>query len=369
MKKIFFYCGDGNSLIDFRGHLIKKYIENGYEVFANTPNIRQDNLNTLQSWGVKLIESDIQRKSINLFSSMHELFQLIRCILRNKPSIIFAYTHKPVLVAAFAGFFCRVPNRISLITGTGHLFDNYDIKTRFRRFIGLFLFKIALTFSHKVIFQNPDNLELFLELGLVKKDKTHVVNGSGVDLEKFAYHPLPNNKTFLCLARLIKSKGLLEYAKAAKIMKEAHPEYSFLLGGPEDAHMDSISADEIKNEWGERYGVEYIGNISNPYEAIKECDVYVLLSYNEGTPRSVLEALATGRPVITTDVPGCRETVNHAQNGFLVEVCSVESAVEYMSKIIQSDLSKMSLESRKFAEKKYDVHNINKKIFKIIQSA
>ena len=81
MKKILFYCGDGNSLIDFRGHLIKKYIENGYEVFANTPNIRQDNLNTLQSWGVKLIESDIQRKSINLFSSMHELFQLIRCLL------------------------------------------------------------------------------------------------------------------------------------------------------------------------------------------------------------------------------------------------------------------------------------------------
>jgi len=368
MKKIFFYCGDGNSLIDFRGHLIKKYIANGFEVFANTPNIKQDNLRLLQSWGVRVIDSNIQRKSINLFSSLRELFQLIGCILRNKPSIIFAYTHKPVLVAAFAGFICRVPNVVSLITGTGHLFDNYDFKTKFRRFIGLFLFRIALTFSHKVIFQNPDNLELFLALRLVKKDKTHIVNGSGVDLEKFAYHPLPNNKTFLCLARLIKSKGLLEYAKAAKIIKDEHPGYTFLLGGPEDAHIDSIPVDEIKNEWGERYGVEYIGNVSKPYDAIKECDVYVLLSYNEGTPRSVLEALATGRPVITTDVPGCRETVNHAQNGYLVEVASVESTVKYMLQIMQSNLPKMSLESRKFAEKKYDVHTINNKIFNIIDN-
>lgn len=368
-KKIFFYCGDGNSLINFRGHLIKKFIKNQFDVYANCPNITDQNYKILTSWGVKLVSSDIQRKNINVISSLTELFQLIRNLKKIKPNIIFSYTHKPLLVGALAGYLSRVPMIVSLVTGTGHLFDNYDIKTRFRRFIGLFLFKVALTFSHKVIFQNPDNLEMFLELGLVKKDKTHVVNGSGVDLEKFAYHPLPNNKTFLCLARLIKSKGLLEYAKAAKIMKEAHPEYSFLLGGPEDTHKDSISLDEIKNEWGERYGVQYIGNLSNPYDALKECDVYVLLSYNEGTPRSVLEALATGRPVITTDVPGCRETVNHAQNGYLAEVCSVESAVEYMSKIIQDDLSRMSLESRKFAEKKYDVHNINNKIFKIIQSA
>jgi len=365
-KKIFFYCGDGNSLINFRGHLIKKFIKNQFDVYANCPNITDQNYKILTSWGVKLVSSDIQRKNINVISSLIELFQLISNLKKIKPNIIFSYTHKPLLVGALAGYLSRVPMIVSLVTGTGHLFDANNLRTKTRKFFGLKLFKIALKISNKIIFQNPDDLKLFLDLNLATKDNCSIVNGSGVDLDAFPYTPLPHKKTFLCLARLIASKGLIEYANAARSIKQTYPEYNFLLGGPIDHHSDSISLEDVLS-WKKEYGVEYIGNISNPAEAIQQCDIYVLLSYNEGTPRSVLEALSIGRPIITTDTSGCRETVIHGKNGYLATVKDYCSSAYFMEEIIKSDLNAMSMESRRLAELKYDVHKVNNQIFRILE--
>ena len=366
-KKILFFCSDGGSLVNFRGNLIRKFIASNYDVIANTPNISQKNLAILHSWGVECIDTSFNRKSLSIFVLISEIFSLVKIIKIHRPNIIFSYTQKPVLIGALAAFFCRVPEIISLITGTGHLFDNYDWKSRIRKFSGLFALRIALKISSKVIFQNNDNLNLFTRNKLVNKDKTYVINGSGVDINAFPFQPFKNTKTFLCLARLLTSKGLREYAESAKQILSKYPEYTFLLGGPADEHEDSIPLEEIENVWPKKFGVHYIGNVSNPATMLGDCDAYILLSYNEGTPRSVLEAMSVGRPIITTDAPGCRETVVHGLNGFLVEPRNINSAVKYIEKLIHSNMETMGIESRKMCEVKYDVEKVNENIFDILE--
>ena len=189
------------------------------------------------------------------------------------------------------------------------------------------------------------------------------MNGSGVDLDLFSLQPLPDEPIFICLSRLIKSKGLMEYAQAAAIVRKNHPHARFLLYGFPDEHYDSISEKEISDTWNEKYGIEYLGFSANPQESILQASVYVLLSYNEGTPRSVLEAMSMGRAIITTDVSGCRETVQEARNGFLVKVKCPDSAANAMQLLLDESLRrKMGLESRKYCEEKFNVHAVNDSI-------
>ena len=187
------------------------------------------------------------------------------------------------------------------------------------------------------------------------------VNGSGVNLEKFSFSDLPPEPIFLCMARLIKSKGLLEYAQAAQIVKKFNPKAKFLLYGYSDHHHDSIDENEIINYWFDRYGVEYFGYANNPIEVIKKSSIFVLLSYKEGTPRVVLEAMAMGRPIITADSPGCRETVKDGVNGFLVPRYDHISAAKAMKELLNKNLrSEMGLQSRNYCKEKFNVVEVNK---------
>lgn len=367
MKSVIFYCGDGNSLVNFRLELIKLFIRNRFKVYAFGPYIKNHNLAKLSKLGVVYESTSMERKNVNPFSFVNNILSLRKKIRKIKPDFIFSYTHKPVVVGAFAAAFIKRTKIISLITGTGHLFDDYNFKVKFRKFFGLLVFKVALFFSYKVIFQNPDNKKLFSSLGLVNKQKSYLVNGSGVDLDLFSFSNIPEGEfIFLCLARLIKSKGLIEFAKIAKLIKQDFPNVRFLIGGDEDFHEDAISLNEIRSQWPSKYGIEFIGYVDDPLTAMKKCSVYVLLSYNEGTPRSVLEAMSVGRPIITTDVSGCKETVIHKKNGYLVPVKNIDKAAEYFRKIIHDDIETMGRESRRFCKSKYDVHNVNREIFNIL---
>ena len=368
-KSILFFCSDGDSLVNFRGTLIKDFVSKGYKVSAIAPNISNENKYFLQQLNVGLSIISFHRKSLNPISTLWSFADLVKIIYASRPEIVFSYTHKPVVLGALASYFCRVPRIISLITGTGHIFDQYSILTRIKRFLGLTGFRLALKASHLVIFQNKDDRSLFLGLGLVTKAKTHVVNGSGVDLDHFPESPYPSELTFLCLARLIKSKGLYEYARACQLVKEQLPDAKFLLGGSPDAHNDSVNFKEIQDTWKSIYGIDYIGHIKDVREVIRESSVYVLLSYNEGTPRTVLEAMSMGRPIITTDINGCRETVKEGVNGYLVPIFDHKEAARKMLEFVDKDLIKtMGNESRKYCEEKYDVHKVNAAIFKIIES-
>tara|TARA_B110000003_G_C16651784_1_gene534510 strand:- start:45 stop:1169 length:1125 start_codon:yes stop_codon:yes gene_type:complete len=360
-KKIILLTGSGDTVAWFRLDFLKEFIDRSYKVYVLAPDIRSELKPQLLDLGIEFIEIKLERKGfslLNLIKSIKELIALFKSI---EPDIIFSYTHKAILSGALAAKICGFKNIYSLITGTGHIFDENNLKEKFVKLIGLISLKLALSINKIVFFQNPDDKELFLKIGLVKNQKTKLVNGSGVNLNKFPMSSLPPDPVFLCMARFIKSKGLVEYAKAAKIVKASNPKARFLLYGYPDDHPDSIDENEIINDWENMYGVEYCGYASDPISAINESSIFVLLSYKEGTPRVVLEAMAMGRPIITSDAPGCRETVKNNINGFLVPLYDFNDAALAMNKLLDQSLrAKMGKQSREYCELKFNVKKVNK---------
>ena len=359
-KSIVFICGNGDTLYRFRLELIKSFIKKHYHVHAFAPEIPEDFLKELENLGVKFHKISFKRKTVNIFDTALSIFDITKKLRKINPDIVFSYTHKSVVVGSICAFFAGRLRSISLITGTGHIFDDHTTIQRVKRFLGILGFKISLSMSEIVFFQNPDDLDLFCDLGMTSRSKSRLLNGSGVDLDKFSPTALPDGAVFLCMSRLIKSKGLLDYAKAAKIVKSKHPDSRFLLYGFPDNHEDSIDESEIINSWNTRYGIEYFGFTNDPVDTISKCSAYVLLSYNEGTPRSVLEAMSMGRPIITTNVPGCRETVKSKSNGYLVKLKDPDDAANAMIKLLDKNLrEQMGENSRKICVEKYDVHLVN----------
>ena len=362
-KSIVFICGNGDTLIRFRLELIRRFIERGYEVHAFAPEISAKFLAEFSAEGAQFHYIQFQRKSVGLLNTVISIYDIVTKLRKINPAIVFSYTHKSVVVGSICSWIAGINYSYSLVTGTGHIFDQDTLKKKISRLMGIFGFRLAFMANHKVFFQNPDDLSLFSRLCSLKKSKSILVNGSGVDLDLFSLQPLPDEPIFICLSRLIKSKGLMEYAQAAAIVRKNHPHARFLLYGFPDEHYDSIPEKEILDTWNEKYGIEYLGFSANPQESILQASVYVLLSYNEGTPRSVLEAMSMGRAIITTDVSGCRETVQEARNGFLVKVKCPDSAANAMQLLLDESLRrKMGLESRKYCEEKFNVHAVNDSI-------
>jgi len=225
------------------------------------------------------------------------------------------------------------------------------------------LYKIALKYNNVVFFQNPDDLNLLLRLRLIKdKNKTLILNGSGINLEKYYFAPLKEKSiSFLLIARLIWDKGIYEYIEAARIIKKKYPNVSFLLLGPNEKNPCAIKKEYIK-KWANKGIINYLGEKDDVRPYIANSSVFVLPSYREGIPRSILEAMAMGRPVITTNSPGCRETVEDGVNGFLVPIKDSKALADRMEKfILNPDLIKqMGNRSREIAEKRFDVYKVNR---------
>lgn len=363
LKKFVIISGSGNTIAWFRLEMLKSFIDNSFEVYALAPDISNQSLELLKEANIHFIKINLVRKSLNvfdLFRSIHHIFTILNKI---KPNIVFSYTHKAIIASSFASFLTQ--NKIlsiAMISGIGHIFNDKTKIEKIKKFFGLLALKLSLKLNQLVFFQNPDDKNLFLSLGLLDESKARVVNGSGVNLEKFPQAILPNAPIFLTMSRLLKSKGLIEFAHAAKTVKSLHPDARFLLYGYPDDHEDSIAESEIKDSWLEKYGVEYMGFSKNPSAAIASSSIFVLLSYNEGTPRSVLEAMSMGRPIITTEARGCRETVN-GKNGFLVPVGDHQQVSKRMIELLNSELrKKMGDESRKYCARKFDVRLVNKSI-------
>jgi len=363
-KTMILVSGSGDTVAWFRIEFLKKFITKSYKVYVLAPDIREDLKPILINLGVEFIYINLNRKGFNIFNLLISIREISNIFRTLKPDIIFSYTHKAILASSIASRVSGHKNIFSFITGTGHIFDNNSLKEKLIRQLGSLALKMSLHFNKLIFFQNPDDKFLFERKKIASPKKTRLVNGSGVNLEKFVVTKLPSKPIFLCMARLIKSKGILEFAKAAQIIREHNPEARFLLFGYPDDHVDSIDESEIINEWNEKYGIEYMGYSSNPIHSINECSVFVLLSYKEGTPRVVLEAMAMGRPIITTDTPGCRETVIDQLNGFLVPKKDYLNAASSMKVLLDPDLrQKMGNESRRYCESKFDVHNINDFLF------
>ncbi|MGB2059687.1 MAG: glycosyltransferase family 4 protein, partial [Alcanivorax sp.] len=275
---------------------------------------------------------------------------------------VLGYTIKPVIYGTLAAWLGGVRHRFALITGLGYAFTGEA--TGLRKVLRMLiqkLYRFSLSRNHLVFFQNPDDESLFRQLNLLKPAiPSRVVNGSGVDLAEFAMSPLPESPAFLLIARLLGDKGIREYVQAAALVKAQYPDAVFRLVGWIDDNPDAICQQELV-EWEASGTVEFLGKLADVRPAIADSSVYVLPSYREGTPRTVLEAMAMGRAVITTDAPGCRETVEDGDNGYLVPVQDVTSLANAMIKLIVSPdrVSTMGARSRQIAEEKYDVHKVN----------
>ena len=217
-------------------------------------------------------------------------------------------------------------------------------------------------------FQNPDDESLFRKLNILSAHaNTCVVNGSGVDVSQFnvAHFIESAAPRFLLIARLLGDKGVREYVQAAKQVKQHYPDTQFDLVGWIDTNPNAITQAEL-DQWVAAGVLNFLGRLNDVRPAIRDCSVYVLPSYREGTPRTVLEAMAMGRAVITTDAPGCRETVVDGDNGFLVPIKDADALAQAMLRFIEKpDLSiQMGQRSRIIAEDKYDVHKVNEKMLK-----
>jgi len=232
------------------------------------------------------------------------------------------------------------------------------------------LYRLALHFNQKVFFQNPDDMRLFLRKGLVRpKNQAVLVNGSGVDIDFFHPVPFPANVSFLLIARLIRDKGIYEYAEAAQRVKKRFPEVQFYLVGWLDSNPNCINEKDLQN-WQTTGVIKYLGRLNDVRSAIEDCMVYVLPSYYpEGTPRTVLEAMAMGRPVITADAPGCKETVQEGKNGYLVPVRDAAGLAQAMERFIEQPglIEPMGRISREIAVEKYDVRKVNSVILNAME--
>lgn len=351
---------------NFRGELIKSIIDKGYEVVVTGPN--RIDVDKIEQLGARFVEIKLNKTGTSIIDDLKYLKQLTKLTKQEQPDVILGYTIKPVVYGSIAGYLAGIKNINSMITGLGYTFISNTTKAKVLGIIVRFLYKIGLACSKNIIFQNSDDLDEFCNRRLVKKEKCYVVNGSGVDTKHFKPVLFPKETTFFMLSRLLKSKGVGEYLKAAELVKTKYPNIKFnLLGKYETNMQDAIPKDEI--EYYINKGVinrfEETNDVRPYYE---KCSVYVLPSYREGTPRTVLEAMSMGRPIITTDVPGCRQTTVNNKTGFLVSVKDHKTLADVMIKFIENPglIQDMGQESRKYAEEKYDVNIINKNMMDIM---
>lgn len=361
--KFLLIAGLAESLTNFRGPLIAALQAKGLEVHVAAPDMPAESPLRAQlvALGLSVHCIPMGRTGTNPVADLRSIVAMWALMRRLKPDFVLGYTIKPVIYGSLAAWVACVPRRFALITGLGYAFQGDDQRGVLRVLVQL-LYALALSRVHLPFFQNPDDLALFRQRGiLVEGRPACVVNGSGVDVDRFSAAPVPQGPVrFLLIARLLGDKGVREYAQAARRIKAKYPQVVCTLVGWIDSNPDAIQQSEL-DAWIADGSVEFLGRISDVRPVIEACSVYVLPSYREGTPRTVLEAMAIGRPVITTDAPGCRETVTDGRNGFLVAIKSVDALEQAMLKFINAPtlVAYMGQCARRMAEEKYDVHKVN----------
>jgi glycosyltransferase involved in cell wall biosynthesis len=345
-----------SSLLNFRGPLIRALVGRGHVVFAVAPEIDAATAAALRELGAQPAAVQVRRASLNPFGALRTALELRQLLRRVRADVMIAYTIKPVVLGAGAARATGVKRFVPLVTGLGYAFTGgRGLKRLISRRMAIYLYRRAFAKSAIAIFQNPDDRAEFQRLRLLpERLPAAVVNGSGVDLAVFRQAPLPDGASFLMISRLLGDKGIREFASAARRLKQRHPEVRIGLVGYLDDSPDSIGADELAAIVAG--GVEFHGKLDDVRPAIASYSVYVLPSYREGTPRSVLEALAIGRAIITTDAPGCRETVSHSHNGLLVPPRDSGALFEAMDFLVRNPdrIAAMAAASRRIAEDKYD---------------
>jgi len=352
------------SMLSFRGEMLRSMVANGHVVLAMAPEDDARVRVELEAMGVAYATVPLRRAGTNPLRDVVSVLSMARTFRRFRADVVLSYAAKPVIYGSIAAWLAGVRLRTALITGVGSAFSGgTGLRRRSLSRLLRSLYAVALDHVHVVFFQNPDDERLFRSTGLVgDRHRVLIVNGSGVDLERFSAAPLPQPPvTFLMVSRLLREKGIAEYAEAARRVHRAHPDVRIQLLGALDPNPSGISAREL-DALRDEGSVEYLGTTSDVRPFLARAHVCVLPSYyGEGVPRSVLEAMAMGRAVLTTDVPGCRETVQEGRNGYLIPARDPAALADGMLRLLAEParLERMGRESRVIAEERFDVHAVN----------
>lgn len=355
------------SIENFRGSLIRELVARNIEVYVFAPDFTNNTLERVRKLGTVPISYPLQRTGMNPFQDAHSIFRLALSLKKIRPDIVLTYQPKANIYGLIAARVAGVPRRVGMVTGLGFAFTpgKASMKKRLLQAIIKGLNKVSFAMADKIFFQNMDDLKEYVDLGLIAQKKAVLLGASGVILDEWPPAPAHFSPfTFTLIARLLAEKGILEFAAAAKQIKRRHPAVRCLLIGPLDTNPGAISERQV-HSWVEDGVLEWVPWTDDVRPYLRQTSVYVLPSYyREGVPRSTQEAMAMGCPVITTDAPGCRETVIHGVNGFLVPARDIETLIEAMERFIvePSLIERMGWESRRLAEERFDAKKINAKI-------
>ena len=353
----------GFSIINFRGPLIADLVARGHRVFALAPDFSPGTAEAVRALGAEPIHIFMSRTGMNPLADLATFGSLHRALRRARPDVILACATKPAIYGTLAGWLAGVPVRHAMIEGLGYVFATEDEEKLARRALRVMvkrLLRLALGRARKVLFLNPDDVADFVRMRLVAPGQPVNIGAIGVDLE--AWHPVApavDPVTFILVARLLRDKGISEFVAAARSVKAECPRARFVLLGGLDENPSAIPRADVE-AWVREGVVEWPGHVSvAPWLA--RASVFVLPSYREGVPRSTQEAMAMGLPVITTDAPGCRETVVNGVNGYLVPVRDSAALADAMRTFIArpETIAAMGAESRRLAEERFDVHRAN----------
>lgn len=366
--RILMIGGHAASFHMFRGSLITEMVRLGHEVLAAAGDMDADIERRIRALGARPISVELYRTGVNPWADAASMWGLYRLMCRERPDLVLAYTIKPSIYGMLAARLAGIGPRFAMITGLGNgLGVGGSIRHRLVARVVRSLCRIAMIGCRGILFQNLDDRNYFVDARLVGPSvPTHVVDGSGIDVEQFKPTALPTTPVFLMVARLLVEKGVHQYVEAARQLRGRHPSATWKLVGWTDGIGNAIKAEELTG-WIDEGVIEYMGRLDDVRSAIASCSVFVLPSYYpEGLPRACLEAMAMGRAVITTDLPGCRETVIEGVNGKLVQPRSVQSLACAMEAFIHDSAlaSRMGDASRTLAVKRFDVRRVNSQMLK-----
>ena len=363
-----------SSFYGFRADLIRTLLKKGYQVYAFTSEYTAEDLKKIEKLGATPITYTLNRGGLNPLADIIATYRLSKKIKAINPDLVFSYFSKPVIFGTLAAKLAKAPRVVGMLEGLGYTFteqpEGLSKKTQLIKKIQVFLYKIALPQLDQLIFLNPDDPKDLLEKYAINVKNIEVLGGIGLNLDHYKYSENFNsNISFIFIARLLAEKGIHDYIKAAKIVKEKYPSVKFtVLGAIDKEALGSLKEEELESLVKTNI-IKYPGHVSNVSEWIEKSSVFVLPSYyREGVPRSTQEAMAIGRAVITTDVPGCRETVVDGVNGFLVPKWNPEALAKKMIYFIEhpEQARLMGAESYKIAVEKFDAEKVNQRLVNIL---
>lgn len=360
-KKIVYIVNVDWFFISHRLPLALYALQNGWEVYLLTKDTGKKS--ELEDYGIKVIDVPFGRTSVNPVEELRCLYSLKKHLKRIKPDVIHNVTWKGCLWGGIAAKMTGNKHVVNALSGLGSVFISKGLVNRIMGYLARVAFKDDYS---AFIFQNPDDIKWFKTQGYATDDRIYLIKGSGIDLNKFAYKEAASKEKLKILfpARMLKDKGLLELIDAMKLL---HSKYEgkielVLAGSCGDANKTAITEEKLISLLDDGY-ITWIGNQKDMYPVYVESDIVVLPSYREGLPKSLIEACAVGRPIVTTDVPGCRECVDEGVNGYLVPLKSIKELADAIEKLIVNvDIrSEFGIASRKKAEAEFSIENVIEK--------